>query len=181
MLSGEGLSPSTQVGAVWAKVPLSGTWQGGNDAGSSGIGGQGEAGHGPGCLGLLWVLLTDPKSSLFPPAAWEGTLPRRLPWPGPVLSALHVPHLGTMLSYGETCTAELGLAHRSAPGPCFLHSTPTHTLPLTAQVPSLPSHPWGQAFITSHPNFCEHPLTSQPESLSHLLPLFTTGQAELIK
>lgn len=68
-------------------------------------------------------------------------------------------------------------------GPCFLHSDScpkpispqASTLLSTTQIPSLSSHPWGQAFTTSYLNCCEHPLTSQPVSLPHLLPLFTTG------
>lgn len=70
-------------------------------AGPGGTRGQCAAGHGPGCLGFLEAFSLTQRAAFLhqlpgrPPSPLR-SLPWWLPWPGPVLSALHVPSHPTL-------------------------------------------------------------------------------------
>lgn len=117
-----------------------------------------EGGHGPGCLSLVWGLLTDPESRPSPPAAWSATLPSLVfttvaKHPTRAIS----PHLRAVLSYRERAGRRQSWAWH--PG---LHST--RPLPFPQHLCS----PWQSVFpFPSGPLFAS-PSPGPRPSLPHI-------------
>lgn len=168
-------------------------------AGPGGTRGQCAAGHGPGCLGFLEAFSLTQRAAFLhqlpgrPPSPLR-SLPWWLPWPGPVLSALHVPSHPTL---GQWCPAgekpegtKLRLEPKTAQCQILVFFHSSH--PLSQPVFPPPSRPLPRslsclrgpgarpsslhisaAVTSSYFSACE-PVPPAPV-------LFTTGQAELIK